>query len=63
MFFFFRLHHIDKSKKDQFLKVIEETQIILDEPIYDDSIDGASIRPMYTLAVIRKGSKELERLL
>jgi hypothetical protein len=52
------LHHIDESNKQQFLKVIEETQIILDEPIYDDSIDGASIRAMYTLTVTRKGSKE-----
>ena len=52
------LHHIDESKKQQFLKVIEETQTILDEPIYDDSIDGASIRAMYTLTVTRKRSKE-----
>jgi hypothetical protein len=32
------LHHIDESKKEQFLKVIQETQIILDEPVYEDSI-------------------------
>jgi hypothetical protein len=38
------LQHIDESKKEQFLNVIADTQIILDEPIYDESINGASIR-------------------
>ncbi|HZA07096.1 MAG TPA: hypothetical protein VE619_05270 [Nitrososphaeraceae archaeon] len=52
------LHHIDESKKEQFLKVIEETEIALDEPAYDDSIDGASIRAMYIITVTRKGRKE-----
>jgi hypothetical protein len=52
------LQHIDESKKEQFLNVIADTQIILDEPIYDDSISGTIIRAMYTLTVTRKGSKE-----
>jgi hypothetical protein len=52
------LQHIDESKKEQFLKVIADTQIILDEPIYDDSINGTIIRAIYTLIVTRKGSKE-----
>jgi hypothetical protein len=43
------LQHIDESKKEQFLKVIADTQIILDEPIYDDSINGTIIRAIYTL--------------
>jgi hypothetical protein len=34
--------NIDESKKEQFLNVIHDTHIILDEPIYDDSINGAS---------------------
>ena len=52
------LQHIDESKKEQFLNVIGDTQIILDEPIYDDSINGASIHAIYTLTVTRKGRKE-----
>ena len=54
------LHHIDESKKEQFLKVIQETQIILDEPVYDDSIDGASIRGMYVVTITRKGKEPLK---
>jgi hypothetical protein len=52
------LQRIDESKKEQFLKVISDIQIILDEPIYDDSINGTIIRAIYTLTVTRKGSKE-----
>jgi hypothetical protein len=54
------LRHIDESKKEQFLKVIQETQIILDEPVYDDSIDGASIRAMYVVTITRKGKEPLK---
>jgi hypothetical protein len=45
--------NIDESKKEQFLNVIHDTHIILDEPIYDDSINGASgivaIKSQYVL--------------
>jgi hypothetical protein len=51
------LQHIDESKKEQFLNVIAHTQIMLDEPIYDDSINGTIIRAIYTLTVTRKDSK------
>jgi hypothetical protein len=54
------LHHIDKSKKEQFLKVIQETQITLDEPVYDDSINGTSIRAMYMVTVTRKAKEPLK---
>ena len=56
------LQHIDESKKEQFLKVIADTQIILDEPIYDDSINGTIIRAIYTLTVTRKGSKDFHNI-
>lgn len=54
------LSHIDESKKEQFLKVIQETQIILDEPVYEDSINGASIRAMYMVTITRRGKEPLK---
>jgi hypothetical protein len=54
------LNYIDESKKEQLLKVVQETQIILDEPVYDDSIDGASIRAMYMVIITRKGKEPLK---
>lgn len=54
------LNRIDESKKEQFLKVIQETQIILDEPIYDDSINGESIRAMYMVTITRRGKEPLK---
>ena len=54
------LNYIDELKKEQLLKVVQETQIILDEPVYDDSIDGASIRAMYMVIITRKGKEPLK---
>lgn len=54
------LRYIDGSKKEQFLKIIEEIRIILDEPTYEDSIDGTSIRAMYVTTIIRKGKEPLK---
>jgi|ERR687897_375037 hypothetical protein len=45
----------NKSAKEQFLKLLQEMQITLDEPVVEDSIDGTRIRFMYTTTISRKG--------
>jgi hypothetical protein len=52
--------YIDKSKKDQFLKVMKETKIISDEPTFEDSIDGKSIRANYIININRTNKQTLK---
>ena len=40
--------YIEESRKEQFLKIIEEIQIIIDEPSCEDSIDGTIVHASYT---------------
>lgn len=47
----------NKSAQEQLLKVLHETQISLDEPIIEDSIDSARMRITYTIT-IRKKAKD-----
>ena len=45
----------NKSAQEQLLKLLQEMQITLDEPIVEDSINGTRIRVTYTTAISRKG--------
>jgi hypothetical protein len=45
----------NKSTQEQLLKLLQEVQITLDEPIIEDSINGTRIRVTYTTALSRKG--------
>jgi hypothetical protein len=45
----------NKSAQEQLLKLLQEMQITLDEPIVEDSINGTRIRVTYTTAINRKG--------
>jgi hypothetical protein len=45
----------NKSAREQLLKLLQEIQITLDEPIVEDSINGTRIRFTYTTAISRKG--------
>lgn len=44
----------NKSAQEQLLKVLHETQIYVDEPIIEDSIDSARIRITYTITISKK---------
>jgi hypothetical protein len=48
----------NKSRQEQLLKLLEEMQITLDDPIFEDSIDGTRIRAIYNTQIHRKGGKE-----
>jgi hypothetical protein len=45
----------DKSAQEQLLRLLQEVQITLDEPIVEDSINGTRIRFTYLTAISRKG--------
>ncbi len=45
----------NKSAQEQFLRLLQEMQITLEEPIVEDSITGTRIRFTYTTAISRKG--------
>jgi hypothetical protein len=45
----------NKSAQEQLLRVLQEVQITLDEPIIEDSINGTRIRFTYITAISRKG--------
>jgi hypothetical protein len=45
----------DKSEQEQLLKLLQEMQITLDDPIVEDSINGTRIRVTYTTTISRKG--------
>jgi hypothetical protein len=53
------LGYIDESKKDQFLELMPVIQIILDDPTFEDSIAGTSIRASYITTIIRKEKGQL----
>jgi hypothetical protein len=54
------LGYIDESKKDQFLELMAVTQIILDDPTFEDSIAGTSIRASYITTITRKEKGQLK---
>src|SRR5918994_142673 len=45
----------NKSAQEQLLRLLQEVQITLDEPIIEDSINGTRIRFTYITAISRKG--------
>src|SRR5919106_5103675 len=45
----------NKSAQEQLLRLLQEMQITLEEPIVEDSITGTRIRFTYTIAISRKG--------
>jgi hypothetical protein len=45
----------NKSAQEQLLKLLQEMQITLEEPIVEDSINGTRIRFTYITAISRKG--------
>jgi hypothetical protein len=45
----------NKSAQEKLLKLLQEMQITLDEPIIEDSINGTRIRVTSTTAISRKG--------
>jgi hypothetical protein len=48
----------NKSAQEQLLKVLHETQISLDDPIIEDSIDSARIRITYTITISKKAKDD-----
>ena len=45
----------DKTNQEQLLKLLQEMQITLDDPTFEDSIDGTRIRAACTIEISRKG--------
>ena len=45
----------NRSAQEQLLRLLQEVQITLDEPIVEDSINGTRIRFTYITAISRKG--------
>jgi hypothetical protein len=45
----------NKSAQEQLLRLLQEVQITLDEPVVEDSINGTRIRFTYITAISRKG--------
>ena len=45
----------DKTNQEQVLKLLQEMQITLDDPTFEDSIDGTRIRAACTIEISRKG--------
>jgi hypothetical protein len=45
----------NKSAQEQLLRLLQEMQITLEEPIVEDSINGTRIRFTYVTAISRKG--------
>jgi len=45
----------NKSAQERLLRLLQEVQITLDEPIVEDSINGTRIRFTYITAISRKG--------
>jgi hypothetical protein len=48
----------DKTNQEQLLKLLQEMQITLDDPTFEDSIDGTRIRAACTIEISRKGGGE-----
>jgi hypothetical protein len=47
----------NKSAQEQLLRILQEVQITLDEPIVEDSINGTRIRFTYITTISRKGGR------
>jgi hypothetical protein len=45
----------ESNREQQLLKLLQEMQITLDEPTFEDSIDGTRIRATSTIEISRKG--------
>lgn len=54
------LSFIEEARKERFLKLMEGVRIILDAPIYEDSIAGTSIRAVYGTTIARSGKELLK---
>jgi hypothetical protein len=48
----------DKTNQEQLLELLQEMQITLDDPAFEDSIDGTRIRAACTIEISRKGKGE-----
>src|ERR687886_14680 len=55
-------NNIDKSNQEQILKLLQEIRIILDEGLFEDSIDGTRIRIKYDMEIGRekRGEKQAQ---
>ena len=45
----------DKTNQEQLLELLQDMQITLDDPTFEDSIDGTRIRAACTIEISRKG--------
>lgn len=52
---YFSDNNNNKSAQEQLLRLLQEMQITLEEPIVEDSINGTRIRFTYITAISRKG--------
>lgn len=52
---YFSEHNNNMSAQEQLLRLLQEVQITLDEPIVEDSINGTRIRFTYITTISRKG--------
>jgi hypothetical protein len=55
-----RNNNSNKSAQEQLLKLLQEMQITLDEPIIEDSINGTRIRVTYATDISRKGGGRID---
>lgn len=53
-------NNTDKTNQEQLLELLQEMQITLDDPTFEDSIDGTRIRAACTIEISRKGEGEGE---
>ena len=54
-------NNTDKRNQEQLLELLQEMQITLDDPTFEDSIDGTRIRAACTIEISRKGGGEGEQ--
>lgn len=47
----------DKTNQEQLLELLQEMQITLDDPTFEDSIDGTRIRAACTIEISRNGGR------
>lgn len=50
-------NNTDKTNQEQLLELLQEMQITLDDPTFEDSIDGTRIRAACTIEISRKGGE------
>jgi hypothetical protein len=48
-------NNTDKTNQEQLLELLQEMQITLDDPTFEDSIDGTRIRAACTIEISRNG--------